>query len=661
MRYNIVKNILKKELKDIFRDKKTIFAMIILPILLYPLLMVGGAQIGAMLTKEMSETTYKIAVEHTVPEEVVDLIEEEEQLESIELADGKKGIEDETISAYLSRDLEKANGFQIYYNGSSDQSNQAMRLLEDILVDYKSMLVATKIESMGMEVESVLQPITYTTQNLAKNEEMAGYFLAMVLPFILLISITSGAVYPAIDVMAGEKERGTIETLLTLPVSNLELIIGKYMAVATVALMSALLNLLSIGASIGLMIGSLGMAMGEEMPTFALGQFAVPLMITVITIFLFTLVVVAISMSICALAKSFKEAQNYITPLLLVVMIPSYVTMIPTIELSPMTASIPIVNIALLMKSVLMFKYDFGLMAMVLISNLALVIIAIFILIKLFDSEAVLFGSGKEFSILQRRYNIKKGTLPTPSDAFMIYGVALLAMIYIAQFIQLKLGFWGLALTQVLIAGIALGFGYYMKTDWKKAFSIKVPKLRQILGAVVLWLGTWFIANALGNLLIPLIPNSEENLQALAELMFHDSMWMNLLVVACMPAVCEELLFRGIIYKGMENGKHGRRAVVVTAILFGIMHMDMVKIPVTAVLGLALGYVVYKTGSIFLAMLMHLINNGLAVVIDHLQVQPPEWMQQMSVGMMLIIGCGIALVGILLLQSKQKQKKNETT
>ena len=196
---------------------------------------------------------------------------------------------------------------------------------------------------------------------------------------VFSLGIASGAVYPAIDVMAGEKERGTIETLLTLPVSNMELVTGKYIAVATVALMSAFLNMVSIAASLVLLVGSMGMSEGFNLSEVAMGEFVLPLCITVLTIFLFTLVVVAISMSICALAKSFKEAQNYITPLLLLIMLPSYVTMIPSMTLTATTASIPVVNIALLIKSVLNFQYDIGLMAIVLASNMALVILTIFI------------------------------------------------------------------------------------------------------------------------------------------------------------------------------------------------------------------------------------------------------------------------------------------
>ncbi|HID9497194.1 TPA: ABC transporter permease subunit, partial [Clostridioides difficile] len=108
----------------------------------------------------------------------------------------------------------------------------ALKRIETVLDKYKRFTIEKTLSEKGLDVQATLEPITYSTVDVAKTEEVAGYFLGQILPFILIIGVLLGSIYPAIDVMAGEKERGTLETLFTLPISNLELVMGKYMAVS---------------------------------------------------------------------------------------------------------------------------------------------------------------------------------------------------------------------------------------------------------------------------------------------------------------------------------------------------------------------------------------------------------------------------------------------
>ena len=423
MRTKIVKQIFKKEMIDILRDKKTIFMMIILPLLLYPILMVGASSIMSMSINKMEQTTVNIAFNNNPSDNLINILNktneyDEAKVNIIKVDDYKEALDNETLDAYVEiNENNDIQSYKIYTNSSKNNSYTAEKRIKEALEKYKEEIVEMNLAQEGLDAQKTLEPITCETLDIAKNEEIAGNILGQILPFILIIGVLLGSIYPAIDVMAGEKERGTLETLFTLPISNLELVMGKYMAVSFCAVVTAFLNIISILISIGFMTLTAGIANEMGIPKFDFTQMIFPGIITMICIGLFAMVVSAISMCVCSLAKSFKDAQNYITPVMLIIMIPSYVSMIPNIELDGFTSTIPVVNISLLIKSVLSFKFDLNLIAIVFVSNFAFMILSVLLLSKMFNSEEILFGNNRSFSFLEKRSNIKKGTMPTKKES----------------------------------------------------------------------------------------------------------------------------------------------------------------------------------------------------------------------------------------------------
>lgn len=633
MRTKIVNQIFKKEILDILRDKKTLFMMIILPILLYPILMVGMTQVMTMSMNSMQQENINIAFNQapdTALSKVIDKSNEAKKEKNseagafkiIDSKDYKKDLNDGKIDAYIN--ITEKNGtkdFKVYIDSSEDSASMAQGELEDVLNEYKEDLVKTNVEKSGLDVKTTLDPISYETVDVAKNEELAGHLLGQLLPFVLIIGLLMGAMYPAIDVMAGEKERGTLETLFTLPITNLELVMGKYMAVSACAIVSAILNLLSIFISIGFVFASQGMASEMGMMNIDFSQMIIPIIITIICVCLFAMVVSAVSMCVCSLAKSFKDAQNYITPVSLLVMIPSYVSMIPNVTLNSFTATIPVVNISLLIKSVLTFNSNISLIALVLVSNLVFVIISVLLLSKMFNSEEILFGSSKSFSLLEKRSNLKKGNMPGIADGVTLYAVGIVLLIYIGSLIQLKFGMTGIALTQVMIIALPLIFAWYIKSDFKKTLSIKVPSVSHVLGGIILWVGTFIIVNLITQIILFLFPQNMQVVEGLNEVLkVDDSVFINLIVVALMPAICEEFFFRGFVFSSFSQSKTKKAqmwAVICSGVLFGFIHIDFIRVIPTSILGIALGYAVWKSGSIFIPMIMHFLNNAVAVFALH--------------------------------------------
>lgn len=624
MRTKIVKQIFKKEMIDILRDKKTIFMMIILPLLLYPILMVGASSIMSMSINKMEQTTVNIAFNNNPSDNLINILNktneyDEAKVNIIKVDDYKEALDNETLDAYVEiNENNDIQSYKIYTNSSKNNSYTAEKRIKEALDKYKEEIVEMNLAQEGLDAQKTLEPITCETLDIAKNEEIAGNILGQILPFILIIGVLLGSIYPAIDVMAGEKERGTLETLFTLPISNLELVMGKYMAVSFCAVVTAFLNIISILISIGFMTLTAGIANEMGIPKFDFTQMIFPGIITMICIGLFAMVVSAISMCVCSLAKSFKDAQNYITPVMLIIMIPSYVSMIPNIELDGFTSTIPVVNISLLIKSVLSFKFDLNLIAIVFVSNFVFMILSVLLLSKMFNSEEILFGNNRSFSFLEKRSNIKKGTMPTISDGAILYAVGLVLLIYVGSLVQLKFKMAGLAITQVMIICLPLLFAYYIKTDFKKTFSLRKINLKQILGGILIWMGGFVLINLITQITLYLFPQNMEVAEALTDaIIIKDNLVLNLAIVALMPAICEEIFFRGFIFTSFKGKSSSKIAIITSGILFGFMHMDFLRIIPTSILGIIFAYTVYKSESIFIAMILHFINNSIAVLVSH--------------------------------------------
>ena len=226
--------------------------MIILPLLLYPILMVGASSIMSMSINKMEQTTVNIAFNNNPSDNLINILNktneyDEAKVNIIKVDDYKEALDNETLDAYVEiNENNDIQSYKIYTNSSKNNSYTAEKRIKEALDKYKEEIVEMNLAQEGLDAQKTLEPITCETLDIAKNEEIAGNILGQILPFILIIGVLLGSIYPAIDVMAGEKERGTLETLFTLPISNLELVMGKYMAVSFCAVVTAFLNIISI-------------------------------------------------------------------------------------------------------------------------------------------------------------------------------------------------------------------------------------------------------------------------------------------------------------------------------------------------------------------------------------------------------------------------------
>lgn len=659
MNKKIIASLYKKEMLDVLRDKKTVLMMIVVPLLLYPLLFVVGLQFVNSITKDIDETTYRVAFDYEVEKELLQqfmdrdsLSKEEYSFELYEVEDCLTALGNGQIDVYIERiDEGEKPEYRIHYLSSVNNSVYASDKAAEVLNLYSRSITVSIIEELGLDADKVLQPINIIYADMSTKEESAGNMLGIMLPFMLIFSILLGTMYPAIDTTAGERERGTLETVLTLPITNRQLIVSKFLAVSTIGLVSALLNIISMGC-VGAYTFSMVSTVSDE--KLDMSKFIPAILVGILCVIAFSVFISAVTMCVCAFAKTYKEANNYITPLTLVIMFASFVEFLPNVVLTGRMALMPVANICLLIRDILAFKFDIGVIAIVLVSNVAYGIMAVMFLGKIYNSESILFGDGKETTLLfEKRSNMIKGGVPSTGDAWLVMAVAAVAIIYAGGSALLKYGMTGVIMTQLIIAGIPLAAAAYSKKDMRKTFRLKRCSSMQMVSSVIIMIGMMMLGIVLTGVTSSIFRESASNADVSMESLLGDTFIVTLLIVAVLPAICEELMFRGYILTAMEDKLKPLNAILISAALFGVYHMSVVKFFTTALIGLAICYVAHKTKSIVPGMLMHFINNGLSCVIMYfpdeagriIPIFADEEISVMDAAVLLVVGALLVLIG----------------
>ena len=614
-----LKTLVKKEIMDILRDKKTLVIMVAVPVLLYPLLIIGMTLGVSYFMQAQEDKAYTIgyaAENRELVTHLENLYEQaKEDMDANLVFEAADSAEEETLreetDAWMSFAEEgEVLHVTVAYTSSNQDSSYAERALEELFDRYREELVSQNLSQKGL-TQDFIYPVTYETEDSATISETVGMSMGGTVGMLLITTILLGAFYPAVDVTTGEKERGTLETLLTLPVTNFQMIMSKFIAVSVFACVTAILSMLALGGSIAVLL----FGMSEEL-TDSLGGFSISAILGSIPILLLVMIatallITAFSMCFCIFAKSNKEANNYMTPVMLIVMFASMIGMIPSVVLDYRTVLIPIVNVSLLIKDVMSQQMQLSLAGLVIAINLAYSVLIVWILGKLYDSEDILFSDGfRSIRLFQKRSDIKPGMVPAAGDVILTIVVILLLCIYAGSVISVRDVLGGAFANQVVILAVPLLVMWYLKTDIRALCSMKhSPKIKGVFGSIFLYVGVYLISTILGSLLSGIMPESAENMTMTYEMLVDHSFLLVAFVGAVMPAIGEELLFRGYIL-GSFRHKYGiKMAIILSAVIFGAFHMSLVKFIPTMLLGICFAYIVSATDSIFITMGLHFINN----------------------------------------------------
>lgn len=404
MNFRHAGRVYRKELLETLRDRRTILSMIVVPLFLIPALLFGMAKVSILLVERAARDRQRIMILgaenapalaeslRTMPafEVVPPAADYAARIEAKELRaaiEFPPNFENRLASGEPSSDLT----VRLYHYEGEMRSGFAVRGLERVLRDHHDRLVSERLQDRGVPAE-LLAPFATEERNVASPQKVGGTVLGGIIPYVIILLALTGAMYPAIDLTAGEKERGTIETILASPVSRASLAAGKFLTVLTASFVTTVLSLASLAATMrfapSLMTfgdngaGGLRLDVG---PAAVAGVLAMVLPVSI----LFSAALLAIALQ----AKSYKEAQSYISPLMIVVILPAVSAMLPGVELDTRLALVPILNVSLVCKEILSGTYHWDRIGLILVSSSVYALVALAVAARTFQRESVLFRS----------------------------------------------------------------------------------------------------------------------------------------------------------------------------------------------------------------------------------------------------------------------------
>jgi sodium transport system permease protein len=402
MRIRTVETIFKKEMTDTLRDRRTLIFMLAVPIAAIPLLLIVISNLmTGQIEKEMERTSMVLVqgmeflpddlrgdlngaesftIEPDANSDLNDMIERVKSGEVDALMVVPRSF-DKAIA------LESPTEIEIFYDEAEIRSGFAVDRLDSILASFRKATISARLQQHEIS-EDVIKPFDITSRNVASMKKVAGETLGAMLPYLIIIMCFMGAMYPAIDLAAGEKERGTLETLLVSPASRGEFVVGKYLVILSTGTVAALLSMVSLTFSLNYMASGIMKFTGEILSIdFDLA--------TVILVFMIVLplagIFSAILLSVSIFARSFKEAQSYITALNMFIILPAFVSLLPGVELDYKIALIPVVNVSMIIKEAVSGSVQWNYVIATFVSTNVLAAALLYLAKKWFERESVLF------------------------------------------------------------------------------------------------------------------------------------------------------------------------------------------------------------------------------------------------------------------------------
>jgi sodium transport system permease protein len=390
-----------KELRDSLRDRRTLISTIIIPTFIMPMLVLGvGRLASTIVQKARAEVPAVMIIGGEDSPKVRAALEASTRFKAKPAAaDWKAQIAEKRVRAAA----EIPPGFQagleagsappvtLYHYEGELKSGLAVDLLQTFFIDLRDRESARLLRDRGLP-PTIARPFEVTETNVAPPEKVGGNLLGGIVPYIIIILCFMGALNPAMDLTAGEKERGTMETLLCCPAARTDLVLGKFLMVLTGSLMAVFFSLISMGTTLLLVGGSVAaraagpVAAGPTIdPLGALGVLAMVIPVAV----LFSAGLFTISL----FAKTFREAQSYAGPMIVVVILPLIIGILPGIDLNTGLSFVPLLNISLVCKEMLSGVWHWDFIGLIFGSMTLYAAVALAVAVTMFKREGVIFRS----------------------------------------------------------------------------------------------------------------------------------------------------------------------------------------------------------------------------------------------------------------------------
>ena len=701
----------QKELRESLRDRRTIVTLVLMPILVYPLLSMALQRllIGS-ISKSSPETAYIIAAaDQETGYQIQDALIRARQLSQsgtqspvrilrtgqnqdvpqgpsiespapgenedaskidpdpmIAIAPDRIGFRLRVIENLTPRDVLQASEVDLAVSQVASARvplDQGEAFSLDIQVEFREgdsrseaamsefrramqLVNDSQFEAIRNRVDARL-PSVITMRGTGIGSAVADMSMSIagVIPLVLILMTITGAVYPAIDLTAGERERGTMEALIATPAPRFALLLSKYVAVVCVAILTALANLFATWMTLS--FGGLGQALlGKQ--GFSIWMLVQILPLLVIFASFFS----AILLALCSFARSFKEAQAYLIPVMLLSLGPGLITLMPNVEFTSLLGVVPLVNILLLSRDIMLGQSALVPAFAAVFSTIIYACATLVIASRLFGAEAATAGSQETWAELLGRPKRLRSS-PTIGE-LAIYLAILFPVFFIVSNVGGMLSlkgaqamFFNAILLFVLFLAMPLFFAWYRRLDWKATFLIRLSApfqstvnpstdsptpttkslvvkwtdaLSWIVSVLLIGCGMWMVAFEAYLLFESWSLASqltEEDRVKLKATFLEIPFWVVLLTGAVAPAIAEEFFFRGFALSAFRTKLSLKRSVLYSAILFGVFHiiagsvLSLEKFAPTIILGLALGTLAVRTGCLWPGILLHMMHNAL--------------------------------------------------
>ena len=373
--------ILKKELREVFRDKKSLAMMLIIPIFIPFLVFLMSFLFESQATTDITKYN-EIGFAYEVTEIEKTLLERMD----INIHEGTQAeIEQAFLANEVYVDVTKNNSEYIMHTKTSDESMYATTFMEQYFEEYKKVLQQNILTNANIDPDSVINVITLKEEVTKEDSYFASYMKNYAFLFIIM-AITVSATYPATDATAGEKERGTLETLLTFPIKSRDIILGKFLSVSLSSIITGILSFA---------LAFLSLYFAKDMFTIYANTdllYNIPaLIIGLLIIIIYSLFISGICIAIASKSKTFKEAQSALTPLTFISLFPSMIAFMIGMPMNNILAFVPFLNISMIFTDINNGIFNGIHIALMFISMLIYIVIILYIIIKQYKSEKVLF------------------------------------------------------------------------------------------------------------------------------------------------------------------------------------------------------------------------------------------------------------------------------
>jgi sodium transport system permease protein len=657
MNWSAVWLLVRHELRMLLRDRRTVLLSVVLPLAVMPAMIFGMKLTGERRAQKHEQTVYRYALAGSYADTLRTIIAwgrerlaapdtgasstrfrtEElpaadpdaglragdlhfyiEALSGAEadsaaavaaLQNDSTGVEDkaDSVVSVTSTRYPGVPTITIYYRGNRDDSNTGYRGMQRFLTAARKAGREAALRLRGLPLEpAAILPVDST--DVATRAQVTGSFLGRFMTVILVFLMMSGGSVAAMDSIAGEKERGSLETLLTTSVRRFEIIVAKQLAILTVALVIVLIQVANLWGYVSLRLIELPENLAVHLPPAALFLLLV----------LYIPVASAISsllLMISAYAKSYKETQWYYMPAFFGLAFLALAAVLPGIPLRSFVAVVPVANVSVAVRDLMVGSYDWLMMGVTCLSMAAAAGLLMRISTRMLSMERLITASEADEA------DLLGGPALFPKRALIWFMGMWAAMLILSTNVPALMKFEGQYLFNmfVLFLGVPLLIIRIYRLDIRTALALR-PVKPVVWPAVLLMIpaqhfagaGVFFLANRL-------FPVPEKLLEEFVRFFVPADypFWQVLLMLSVVPGIVEELSFRGVLLYGLHRRYHPVVVALVVGGMFGLFHTSLFRIIPTAFMGVVLTGLALLTGSAFPCMLLHAGSNAFALAMFH--------------------------------------------